>query len=107
VVTRSGVTPVTALAEQNNALAAARSRCSLSNETIVIDQASQPLGDTIDLNGVTLGAGSALLVENPSGNNQDIASIDIGGTLTVDARAQVAPDRGSSKAWWPTPQAPP
>src|SRR5579859_310363 len=66
----------------------------LNNETIVVDQASQPQGNTIDLNGVTLGAGSALQVENPSGNNQDIASIVIGGTLTVDAGARISTGSG-------------
>ena len=66
----------------------------LNNETIVVDQASQPQGNTIDLNGVTLGAGSALLVKNPSGNNQDIASIVIGGTLTVDAGARISTGSG-------------
>jgi hypothetical protein len=66
----------------------------LNNETIVVDQIGQQQGNTIDLNGVTLGAGSALQVDNPTGNSQDVASIVIGGTLTVDAGAQVSTGSG-------------
>lgn len=61
----------------------------LNNETIVVDQISQQQGNTIDLNGVTLGAGSILEIQNPAGNSQDTATINLSGTVTVDAGSMI------------------
>lgn len=61
----------------------------LNNETIIVDQAAPLQGNTLDLDGVTLGAGSILEIQNPSGNAQDIATINLGGTVTVDAGATI------------------
>ena len=61
----------------------------LNDETIVVDQIPQQQGNTLDLDNVTLGAGSVLDIQNPSGASQSFATIDLAGTVTIDAGATV------------------
>lgn len=68
----------------------------LNNETIIVDEEAQQPGNTPDLNGVTLGAGSLLEIQNPNGDSQNIATINLGGTVTVDAGATIVSNDSAS-----------
>lgn len=61
----------------------------LSNETILLDQQAQPQGNTLTLENATLGAGTVLETQNPTGGSQDIATINMSGTVTIDAGATI------------------
>ena len=79
----------TAIIAGSTAYVPVLSNATLSDETVIVDQEAQQPGNTLDLDGVTLGAGTIFEIQNPEGNSQNTASINLSGTVTIDAGATI------------------